>query len=165
MFLPPALTTKTNPATPQTKQQQQTTKQQQVGDGVEGYYCLECTPGTTTNNCQTVGGSCVVDTGDLPTPNPAYKKLKETHFGKIGSYHAKGDVSDDDDEGGDMPGVDPVAGYKKVKYSFKSGDTVEDGGHKGDEGDDDRHDGGKGGHGGKGDKGDDDKGDDDKKKN
>jgi len=163
---PPARTKPTRPTTLSPppilhkKTKHQTNQNPKVGDGVEGYYCVACTPGTLSDNCITVGGTCVVDVEDLPTPSPEYKKLRETHFKKIGSYHARGDVNDDD---GDLPGVDPVEGYKKVKYTY-SGEKVENGGNKGDGGDDDKHSesgkgGGKGGHGGKDD---DDKTDDDK---
>lgn len=100
-----------------------------------GYYCLECPAGTTTDNCLTVGGTCKVDATGV-TPTPEYKKLRETHFNKIGSYHARGDVNPLED--GDLPGVDPVEGYKKVKYSYK-GATVDNGDNEGDEGDAEGH--------------------------
>lgn len=87
-----------------------------IGDGETGYYCVACTPGTTTTDCTKVGGTCAVDTDDLPEINPAYKKLRESKKQLKTGHHGHqldDDAQDDDDE---LAGVDPVAGYKKIKY-------------------------------------------------
>lgn len=89
--------------------------QKKTGEGETGYYCVECPGGTTTNNCQTGGGSCVVDDDDLPTPNPVYKKLKESKKQLKTGHHGHQISGDDDDE---LAGVDPVIGYEKVKYTI-----------------------------------------------
>lgn len=99
-----------------------------IGDGENGYYCVDCPDGTTsTTGCTSVGGTCKPDSGDTPVPD--YKKVHETHFkhGYHGNFkkHDGGDDGDDDDAG-DLPGADPVEGYKKVKYEFNKDKSWKD---------------------------------------
>lgn len=86
--------------------------QKKTGEGQEGYYCVPCPDGTTTSDCKNPGGVCEQEYHG--STDPTYKKLRDTKFKR--GYH--GDF-DPDNEEDDLPGVDPIEGYKKVKYSFK----------------------------------------------
>lgn len=85
-----------------------------IGGGEAGYYCVECTPGTVTTNCLSVGGSCKVEVGDVGMP--AYKKLHESKEQFKRGYHGH-QIPQEDGEDFEFAGVDEVDGYQRVKYA------------------------------------------------